>query len=78
MCRKKCNRLHFFLDKQEIPDNPINNDKYRSGTRHRIVVKRFAFYKRCKEAFTVIMTGESRTCRNIILKKEIIPLGKKM
>ncbi|MFP3043227.1 L-fucose mutarotase [Treponema primitia] len=37
-------------------------------------IERFAFYERAKKAFAVVMTGETRTYGNIILKKGVIPL----
>jgi L-fucose mutarotase len=36
-------------------------------------MERFAFYERSKKAFAVVMTGETRTYGNIILKKGVIP-----
>jgi L-fucose mutarotase len=39
-------------------------------------VERFAFYERAKKAFAVVMTGETATYGNVILKKGVIPLGK--
>jgi L-fucose mutarotase len=41
-------------------------------------MERYAFYERCKKAYAVVMTGETRTYGNIILKKGVIPLGKKL
>jgi L-fucose mutarotase len=41
-------------------------------------MERFAFYERCKGAYAVVMTGETATYGNIILKKGVIPLGKKL
>ncbi|MDR2211082.1 MAG: L-fucose mutarotase [Spirochaetaceae bacterium] len=41
-------------------------------------MERFAFYERCKRAFAVVMTGETRTYGNVILKKGVIPLVKGM
>lgn len=38
-------------------------------------VERFAFYERAKEAFVVVMTGETRKYGNIILKKGVTPLS---
>jgi len=38
-------------------------------------VERFAFYERAKNAFAVLMTGETAKYGNIILKKGVIPLG---
>jgi L-fucose mutarotase len=39
-------------------------------------VERFAFYERAKAAFAVVMTGETSTYGNIILKKGVIPVGR--
>ena len=36
-------------------------------------VERFAFYDRAKEAFAVVMTGETAKYGNIILKKGVTP-----
>jgi L-fucose mutarotase len=41
-------------------------------------MERFAFYERCKKAYAVVMTGETVKYGNIILKKGVIPLGKKL
>ena len=40
-------------------------------------VERFAFYERAKKAYAVVMTGETVKYGNIILKKGVIPLGKR-
>lgn len=37
-------------------------------------VERFAFYERAKQAFAVVMTGETAKYGNIILKKGVTPL----
>lgn len=39
-------------------------------------MERFAFYERAKKAFAVVMTGETATYGNIILKKGVIPVRK--
>ncbi len=36
-------------------------------------VERFAFYERAKEAFAVVMTGETAKYGNVILKKGVTP-----
>jgi L-fucose mutarotase len=36
-------------------------------------IERFAFYERAKEAFAVVMTGETAKYGNIILKKGVTP-----
>ena len=38
-------------------------------------IERFAFYERTKEAFAVVMTGETAKYGNIILKKGVTPIG---
>ncbi|TRX63538.1 L-fucose mutarotase [Carboxylicivirga sp. M1479] len=38
-------------------------------------IDRFAFYERTKEAFAVVMTGETAKYGNIILKKGVTPVG---
>jgi L-fucose mutarotase len=38
-------------------------------------VDRFAFYERTKEAFAVVMTGETAKYGNIILKKGVTPVA---
>jgi len=37
-------------------------------------IDRFAFYERAQKAFCVVMTGETATYGNIILKKGVIPV----
>ena len=37
-------------------------------------IERFAFYERAKEAFAVVMSGETVKYGNIILKKGVIPV----
>ncbi len=38
-------------------------------------IERFAFYERSREAFAVVMTGETAKYGNIILKKGVTPIG---
>ncbi len=38
-------------------------------------IERFAFYERAKNAFAVVMTGETAKYGNIILKKGVTPLS---
>jgi L-fucose mutarotase len=38
-------------------------------------VERFAFYERARNAFAVVMTGETAKYGNIILKKGVTPVG---
>ncbi|MDR0447604.1 MAG: L-fucose mutarotase, partial [Treponema sp.] len=51
-------------------------DKYWPQTPPIEKIERFAFYDRCKQAYAVVMTGETVKYGNIILKKGVIPLGK--
>ncbi len=37
-------------------------------------IERFAFYERAREAFAVVMTGETAKYGNIILKKGVTPI----
>ena len=52
-------------------------DRRWPGTPATELVERFAFYERAKKAFAVVMTGETAKYGNIILKKGVIPVGKK-
>jgi L-fucose mutarotase len=38
-------------------------------------IDRFAFYERARQAFAIIMTGETAKYGNILLKKGVTPLG---
>ncbi|MBV7327599.1 L-fucose mutarotase [Chloroflexi bacterium TSY] len=38
-------------------------------------LERFAFYERCRSAFAVVTTGDTRKYGNIILKKGVTPFG---
>ena len=38
-------------------------------------IERFAFYERAREAFAVVMTGETAKYGNIILKKGVTPIS---
>ncbi|HWR11273.1 MAG TPA: L-fucose mutarotase [Rectinemataceae bacterium] len=49
-------------------------DRYWPDTPAIARMERFAFYERTKKAFAVVMTGETATYGNIILKKGVIPL----
>ena len=37
-------------------------------------IDRFEFYDRAKQAFAILMTGETAKCGNIILKKGVTPI----
>jgi L-fucose mutarotase len=39
-------------------------------------VERYAFYERARKAFAVVMTGETATYGNIILKKGVVPVAR--
>lgn len=49
-------------------------DRHAPGTPAITREERFAFYDRAKEAFAVVMTGETAKYGNIILKKGVTPL----
>ena len=49
-------------------------DKHAPQTPPIARVERFAFYERAKQAFCVVMTGETAKYGNIILKKGVTPL----
>lgn len=51
-------------------------DKHWSDTPSIQQIERFAFYDRAKQAFAVLMTGETAKYGNIILKKGVTPLSK--
>ena len=53
-------------------------DRRWPGTPPVELLERFAFYERCKKAYAVVMTGETVKYGNVILKKGVIPLGKKL
>ena len=36
-------------------------------------LERFAFYERCRKAFAIVMTGDTRKYANLILKKGVTP-----
>ncbi len=43
---------------------------------HRIArIERFAFYERARRAFAVVMTGETATYGNVLLKKGVTPIA---
>jgi L-fucose mutarotase len=49
-------------------------DRHAPKTPPIIRIDRFAFYERAKEAFAVVMTGETAKYGNIILKKGVTPV----
>ena len=63
------------------PDPAVEADYKAAMDRHSTAVpnitfiERFAFYERAKQAFVVVMTGETRKYGNIILKKGVTPLS---
>ena len=63
------------------PDPAVEADYKAAMGRHSTAVpnitfiERFAFYERAKQAFVVVMTGETRKYGNIILKKGVTPLS---
>lgn len=48
-------------------------DKYAPNTPPIQRIDRFEFYERARQAFCVVMSGETRTYGNIILKKGVTP-----
>ena len=49
-------------------------DKHQPNTPAIARIERFAFYDRARQAFAIVMTGETRKYGNIILKKGVTPL----
>ena len=49
-------------------------DRHWPGTPEIARVERFAFYERAKQAFAVVMTGETAKYGNVILKKGVTPV----
>ena len=49
-------------------------DRHWSNTPSIMRIGRFEFYERTKEAFAVVMTGETAKYGNIILKKGVTPM----
>ena len=49
-------------------------DRHAPKTPPIIRIDRFAFYERAKDAFAVVMTGETAKYGNIILKKGVTPV----
>ena len=50
-------------------------DKYAPKTPPIQRIDRFAFYERARQAYCVVMTGETATYGNILLKKGVTPLS---
>jgi L-fucose mutarotase len=50
-------------------------DKHWPGTPPIQRIDRFDFYERAKQAFAVLMTGETAKYGNIILKKGVTPIA---
>lgn len=48
-------------------------DRHQPATPAILKIERFAFYERCRTAFAVVMTGDTRKYANIILKKGVTP-----
>ena len=49
-------------------------DKHAPKTPAIARLERFAFYERARQAFAVVMAGDTRKYANIILKKGVTPL----
>jgi L-fucose mutarotase len=65
------------LDKSIEASYRAQIDKHWPKTPPIARIERFAFYERAKQCFAVVMTGETATYGNIILKKGVIPIGDK-
>jgi len=52
-------------------------DKHWPNTPQIQQIDRFAFYDRAKQAFAILMTGETAKYGNIILKKGVTPVNQK-
>ncbi len=52
-------------------------DKHWPGTAPIERIDRFDFYERAKQAFAVVMTGETAKYGNLILKKGVTPISEK-
>ncbi len=50
-------------------------DRHWPATPEIVRVERFAFYERAKQAFAVVMTGETAKYGNVILKKGVTPVA---
>jgi L-fucose mutarotase len=48
-------------------------DRHAPGTPRIAKLERFAFYARARQAFAVVMTGDTRKYGNVILKKGVTP-----
>ncbi|MCA9956513.1 MAG: L-fucose mutarotase [Ardenticatenaceae bacterium] len=65
----------------DTPDPAVEADYRAAMAKHVTAVPdttfidRFAFYERAKNAFVVVLTGETRKYGNIILKKGVVPLS---
>ena len=62
------------LDEAAIRSYRAMVDRHWPETPPIVHMERFAFYERAKQAFAVIMTGETVKYGNIILKKGVVPL----
>jgi L-fucose mutarotase len=49
-------------------------DRHAPGTPAIARLERFAFYERAREAFAIVMTGETAKYGNVILKKGVTPV----
>jgi L-fucose mutarotase len=65
----------------DLLDPEVERDFQETVTRHWpktpaiVRMERFAFYERARNAFAVVMTGETVKYGNIIIKKGVIPVG---
>lgn len=61
--------LDPLVEESYLKSVQITNPSIQSVQR----IERFAFYKRAKQSFTIVMTGETAKYGNIILKKGVTP-----
>ncbi len=62
------------LDPSVEADYRAAIDRYWPATPPIERIERFAFYERTREAFAVVMTGETAKYGNVILKKGVTPI----
>ena len=81
--------LDSYVDAPVVMMAPVEGDKsdpaveagYRqllsthsTGINEIAFIDRFAFYERCRGAFAVVMTGDTRKYGNLLLKKGVTPV----
>jgi len=61
-----------YLDPAVEADYMSVVHRFQPATPHPIRIERFAFYERSRRAYAILMTGETRTYGNLILKKGVV------